>query len=326
MRTVTKSTFVVAALCLALPAAGAEVRVDPAVPEYEPVPGISGNLVGVGSDTLNNMMDMWLEAFRNVYPNVTGAYRGEGSSTAPPALMEGTSQLGPMSRQMKDSEEDEFERKFGYRPIQIVVALDCLAVFVNKDNPVQAMTLPQVDCIFSSTRNSGYADITTWGEASSKLRDNPQWRNLPISLYGRNSVSGTYGFFKEVALFKGDFKDTVKEQPGSAAVINGVASDKGGVGYSGIGYATADVRALRLARDGKARPAEPTFENALKGDYPLGRALYVYANKKPNEPLPPLVAEFIKFVLSRQGQEVVFKDGFGPLPPAVVEAELKKIQ
>lgn len=294
------------------------------VPAYKTVPGISGNLVGVGSDTLNNMMDMWLQEFQKLYPNVSGSYKGEGSSTAPPALMEGTSQLGPMSRAMKDEELDAFEKKFGYKPTELSVALDCLAVFVNKDNPVSGLTMQQVDCIFSSTRKSGYADVTTWGQAG--LADSSEWKNLPVSLYGRNSVSGTYGFFKSKALLKGDFKDTVKEQPGSAAVINGVASDKGGIGYSGIGYKTADVRALPLAKDGESDLADPSFENALKGTYPLGRALHIYVNKKPNEPLPPLVAEFIKFVISKQGQGIVEKDGFGALPGKVAQGELKKIQ
>jgi phosphate transport system substrate-binding protein len=225
---------------------------------------------------------------------------------------------------MKDEEKDKFEKEFGYQPTEITVALDCLAVFVHKDNPVRGLTLPQVDCIFSSTRNSGYRDIKVWGDAG--LKGKPDWGSLPISLYGRNSVSGTYAFFKSVALFKGDYKDTVKEQPGSAAVINGVANDKGGIGYSGIGYKTADVRAIKLAKDHTVPLAEPTFENALEGKYPLGRALYVYVNKKPNEPLPPLVAEFIKFVLSQKGQEIVVQDGFGPLPPKAIEGELAKIK
>lgn len=299
------------------------VQVDPKLPDYEKVSGVSGNLVGIGSDTLNIMMDMWLKEFQKIYPTVTGAYRGEGSSTAPPALIEGTSQLGPMSRAMKPEEIDKFEKKFGYKPTQIIVAIDCLAVYVHKDNPIQGLTMAQVDAIFSSTRRRGHADIRTWGEAG--LKD-PAWANLPISLYGRNSVSGTYAFFKEHALSKGDFKDTVKEQPGSAGVIHGVANERVAIGYSGIGYRTADVRAIPLAKSADGAFVEPTFENALKGEYPLARSLYIYVNKKPNEPLPPLVAEFLRFVLSKQGQEIVVKDGFGPLPAKVVERERQKVQ
>lgn len=312
-----------AVLALGTPAIAQDAKVDAGLKSYQKAPGVSGNLAGVGSDTLNNLMDMWLKDFQKVYPSVTGSYRGEGSSTAPPALIEGTSQLAPMSRAMKDEELDKFEKRFGYRPAEIAVAIDCLAVFVHKDNPVEGLTMAQVDAVFSSTRKRGHPDIRTWGAAGVK---DPAWAALPISLYGRNSVSGTYGFFKEHALLKGDFKDTVKEQPGSAGVVHGVASERAAIGYSGIGYKTADVRALPLAKDADSGLVEPAFENALTGKYPLGRALYVYVNKKPNEPLPLLVGEFMRFVLSKQGQEIVVKDGFGPLPAKIAEKELAKLK
>jgi phosphate transport system substrate-binding protein len=299
----------------------AQAKVDPNVPTYEKVSGVSGNLAGVGSDTLLNMMTLWMEEFEKIYPNVKTSYKGEGSGTAPPALIEGTAQLGPMSRKMKDGELDAFEKKYGFKPTTLNVAVDCVAVFVNKDNPVKGLTMPQLDCIFSQTQNSGYRNITTWGQVGL----DGEWENMPISLYGRNSVSGTYAFFKKHALFKGDYKDTVKEQPGSAAVVNGVANDKAGIGYSGIGYKTADVRALPVAATHEDPLAEPTFENALAGKYPLGRTLMVNVVKKPNEPLPQLVQEFIKFVMSKQGQEVVVKDGFGPLSPDQIKKELAKV-
>jgi len=292
------------------------------VPRYEKVPGISGQLNSVGSDTLNNMMQLWSEGFMKIYPNVTFQVRGEGSGTAPPALIEGTAQLGPMSRKMKPEEEDAFEKKYGFKPTRISVALDCVAVFVNKDNPLRGLTLPQVDCIFSSTRNSRYRDIKTWGQVGLT----GGWENLPIALYGRNSVSGTYAFFKKHALFKGDFKPTVKEQPGSAAVVQAVAKDRGGIGYSGIGYKTSEVRAIPLAKDHQTALAEPTFENALNETYPLGRALYIHVAKKPDEPLPPLVKEFMKYVLSYEGQEIVVQDGFGPLPPSAVTAQRELLE
>jgi phosphate transport system substrate-binding protein len=268
------------------------------------------------------MMTYWSESFQKLYPNVKTQVKGEGSATAPPALTEGVAQLGPMSRAMKDTELEAFEKKHGFKPTRVTVALDCLAVFVNKDNPTKGLTLQQVDCIFSQTRKSGYKDISAWGGVGLT----GEWEKRPISLYGRNSVSGTYAYFKEHALLKGDFKDTVKEQPGSAAVINGVAGDKGAIGYSGIGYKTADVRALPLAKDGDSPLVEPTFENALAGKYPLGRALYIYVAKKPNESLPPNVKEFLKFVLSKEGQEIAVKDGFGALPPKQIEEQLKVLE
>ncbi len=320
-----------ASICLALLAAAGAAAAEPAdsagtvskdIKPYVPVSGISGNLNSVGSDTLNNLMTYWAEAFSKLYPNVKIQVEGKGSATAPPALTQGTAQLGPMSRKMKTEEEDAFEAKHGFKPTRIDVAVDCLAVYVHKDNPIHGFTLAQLDCIFSKTRKSGYADIATWGDVGLT----GDWATLPISIYGRNSASGTYLYFKEHVLQKGDYKDTVKEQPGSAAVVNGVANDRGGIGYSGIGYKTSEVRAVALAKSDKDKLVEPTFDNALSGSYPLGRMLYIYVAKKPGEPLPPLTKEFLKFVLSKEGQEIVVKDGYGPLPATVQAKQLTIVQ
>jgi phosphate transport system substrate-binding protein len=297
-------------------------KVDAAIAEYQQISGVSGNLNSIGSDTLNNLMTLWAEGFRKAYPTVNIQVEGKGSATAPPALTEGTAQLGPMSRAMKPEEEDAFEKKHGYKPTKISVALDCLAVFVHKDNPIHALTMDQLDCIFSKTRKSGYNDIATWGQTQLT----GDWKSLPISLYGRNSASGTYAYFKEHVLKKGDFKDTVKEQPGSAAVVNGVANDRGAIGYSGIGYVTSEVRALPLSPKHTEKPVEPTFDNALNGKYPLARMLYIYVGKRPDQPLSPAVREFLKFVLSKQGQDIVVKDGYGPLPATVIGKQLKLLE
>ena len=303
--------------------AGQKVQVDPKLPGYKKVSGISGNLNSIGSDTMNNLMTLWGEAFARYYPSVRLQVEGKGSSTAPPALIAGTAQFGPMSRKMKDKEIDAFEKAFGYKPTVIRTALDALAVYVNKDNPIQGLTLQQVDAIFSKTRAGGYPkDIRTWGD----LGLTGSWANQPISLYGRNSASGTYGYFKKHALFRGDYKDTVKEQPGSASVVQGVSEDRHGIGYSGIGYITSGVRAVPLARKPGAPFAEANMENVIRGKYPLARFLYIYINKEPGKPLTPLVREFLKFVLSKEGQEIVIKDGYLPLPYKVVKEELAKLE
>jgi phosphate transport system substrate-binding protein len=277
---------------------------------YTRVSGVSGNINSIGSDTLNNLMTLWAEGFRKQYPNVKIQIEGKGSSTAPPALIEGTAQLGPMSRKMKGKEMDAFEAKFGYKPTAFPVAIDALAVYVNKDNPIPGMSVAQVDAAFSKTRRQGYKhDITTWGN----LGVSGPYTEMPISLYGRNSASGTYGFFKENVLQNGDYRDQVKEQPGSASVVQGVTEDRAGMGYSGIGYRTSGVRAIPLAmKEGEAF-VEPTFANASKGTYPLARFLFVYVNKTPNTALSPIVKEFLNFVYSREGQNVVIKDGYFPL-------------
>lgn len=304
-----------AALGLGL-AMGAVAKVDSALPDYQVASGVSGNLSSIGSDTLANLMTLWAEEFKRAYPNVNIQIQAAGSSTAPPALTEGTSNIGPMSREMKDNEIEAFETRHGYKPTAVPVAIDALAVYVHKDNPIAGMAIADVDAVFSSTRKCGApTSVGTWGD----LGLGGAWAARDIQLFGRNSVSGTYGYFKETALCKGDFRNTVNEQPGSASVVQSVSTSINGIGYSGIGYKTASVRAIPLSRKPGDASVAATPENAVSGAYPLARFLYVYVNKAPNQPLAPLEREFIRMVYSRQGQEVVLKDGYIPLPATVVE-------
>lgn len=314
-RLMTALTFVAAGVATA----NAVAAVDPAIKPYVKTSGVSGNLSSVGSDTLANLMTLWAEAYKKEYPSVNIQIQAAGSSTAPPALTEGTANLGPMSRKMKDGELSAFEQKHGYKPTAIPVAVDALAVFVHKDNPIKGLTMAQVDAIFSVTRLCGAkADAKTWADVGIT----GDLANKPIQLFGRNSVSGTYGYFKEEALCKGDFKANVNEQPGSASVVSSISSSLNGIGYSGIGYKTSSVRTVPLAKKEGGEFVEDNEANALNGTYPLSRFLYVYVNKAPNKPLAPLEAEFVKLVLSRQGQEVVMKDGYIPLPSRVVTKAL----
>lgn len=293
------------------------------LPVYERVSGVSGNFSSVGSDTLANLMTLWTEAFEKEYPNVKVQVQAAGSSTAPPALTEGVANFGPMSRKMKDKEVEAFETRFGYKPVAVRVAIDALAIYVHKDNPIESLTIPQIDAIFSSTRRCGYPeDIRTWGD----LGLEGSWKTRPIQLYGRNSVSGTYGYFKQIGMCSGDFKNTVNEQPGSASVVQSVTASLNGIGYSGVGYRTSSVRAVPVAEVEEDEPVEVTSETAADGSYPLTRYLYVYVNKKPDTPLPPMEREFLKLVLSQTGQEVVEKDGYVPLSLKTVERELKRIE
>ncbi len=301
--------------------ATAFAAVDPALPTYEKTSGVSGNLSSVGSDSLANLMTLWAEEFKKNYPNVNIQIQAAGSSTAPPAMTEGTANMGPMSRPMKDSEIQAFEEKYGYKPTAVPVAIDALAVFVHKDNPIKSLSIEQVDAIFSSTRLcGGDKDIKTWGDVGLT----GEWANKPMQLFGRNSVSGTYGYFKEEALCKGDFKSNVNEQPGSASVVQSISSTLNAIGYSGIGYRTSSVRAVPLSKKG-GEAFEANEENALAGKFPLSRFFYVYVNKAPNQPLSPLDAEFVKLMLSKQGQEVVMKDGYIPLPAKVAEKAMKDL-
>ncbi|MEL0097711.1 MAG: phosphate ABC transporter substrate-binding protein [Planctomycetaceae bacterium] len=299
-------------------ALGQGVQVDNSLKDYTPVAGVAGTIKSVGSDTMNNMMTLWSEGFLKYYPNVRVEIEGKGSSTAPPALISGTSTFGPMSRKMKDAEVDAFEKQYGYKPTQIGTSIDMLAVYVNKDNPVKGLSLAQVDAIFSSTRKLGLNEIVNWEQVDVDGLG-------AVSLYGRNSASGTYGYFKKNVLGDGDYKASVKEQPGSASVVQGIASDKAGIGYSGIGYKTADVRAVPLASEDGQEAVPATAEFAYSGDYPLARFLWLSVNYKPGSQLDPLRREFLKYIFSRQGQEAVIKDGYFPVNAKVANAALKAV-
>jgi phosphate transport system substrate-binding protein len=303
--------MVIAAALLAGGGAAFCQDIDPALKPYERVAGeVSGSLKFVGSDTMNNLVALWAEGFKKFYPGVSEGIEGKGSASAPPALTEGTCTFGPMSRDWKPAEIDAFKEKHGYAPTAIPAAIDMLAVFVHKDNPLAGLSLQQVDAIFSKNRNGGAnAEIRTWGD----LGLEGEWKDKPISLYGRNASSGTYGYFKEHALFKGDFKPTVKEQPGSSAVVQAVANDKFAIGYSGIGYRTAGVRALPLAPKTGETLVAPEPKAAYEGEYPLARFLLLSVNHKPGSQLDPLRREFIRYVLSATGQADVKKDGYLPV-------------
>ena len=320
LRTLTTAT---ALLALVQPAVAATPSLDPALPSYAKVDGVRGTLNAAGSDTMLELQTLMAEEFRKLYPQVKIQVEGKGSSTAPPALVEGTVQLANMSRAMKNQEVDAFDEKFGYEPTRLDVALDTLAVFIHKDNPVEFLTMAQVDAIFSKTRRcGGPSDLSTWGQ----LGLGGTWATAPISLYGRNAASGTYGYFKSHAMCKGDFKDSVKEQPGSASVVQGIEKDPYGIGYSGIGYATSGVRAVPLSpADGQPAVAA-TSENASNGSYPLARFLHVYVNRAPGQALDKLTAEYARFMLSREGQRVVIKSGFDPIDAATAAAQLAKLE
>lgn len=312
-------TAVLAAVMASLPmSAIAQVGVDPDLPAYDTVAGISGNLSSIGSDTLNNLMTLWAEEFQGFYPNVNVQIQGAGTSTAPPAITEGTANFGPMSRAMRDGEVQAFEERHGYPPTLVPVAIDTIAVYVHRDNPIEGLTTEQVDAIFSDTRRCGHPeDITRWGQVGL----DGAWANRDFTIYSRNAVSGTYGYFRQHALCDGDFKASINEQPGSASVVQGVSESLNGIGYSGIGYITSGVRAIPLAAQGSSELVAPSAETAADGSYPLSRFLYVAVNKHPTEGLSPLESEFLKMVLSTPGQEVVVRDGYIPLPAGFVDQQ-----
>ncbi|MBY8299332.1 phosphate ABC transporter substrate-binding protein [Vibrio fluvialis] len=289
--------------------------------DYHKTTGVAGSLLSVGSDTLAGMTTLWVEEFKSIYPNVNGQVQASGSATAPPALTEGTAQFGPMSRPMRTREIEAFERTHGYKPTALRVAIDAIGIFVHRDNPIEGVNFTQLDSIFSSTLRCGANhSINTWSELGLPY----EWAKRGIQLFGRNSVSGTYGYFKQNALCGGDFKRNVNEQPGSASVVQSVASSINTLGYSGVGYRVSGVKLIPIAREGTDY-VEPTHANILSGKYPLSRYLYVYVNKHPTRPLTPIEREFIRFIFSKQGQALVEKDGYLPISPQFAHEELVKV-
>lgn len=292
------------------------------LPDYERVSGVSGNLNSIGSNTLTVVLQLLAEGFQNTYPNVNIQIQGAGSGTAPAALIDGTAQIGPMSRLIRPAEVDAFEERYGYKPTQVVIGIDALAVFVHRDNPIEGLSLQQVDAIFSSTNRLGGSPIRSWGDAGAS----GEWANQRISVYGRNSVSGTYGVFRDIALGGGDFDgQRYQEMPGSSAVVQAVGEDRNGVGYSGVGYLTPGTRAIKIGAEEGGELFDPTPENAVTGDYPISRLLFVYVNKAPDQPLDTLTAEFLRYALSREGQAAVERAGFFSLPEAFAAEQRAKL-
>ncbi|NAX16582.1 MULTISPECIES: PstS family phosphate ABC transporter substrate-binding protein [unclassified Vibrio] len=289
--------------------------------DYSKTNGVAGSLLSVGSDTLAGMTTLWVEEFKTIYPNINAQVQASGSSTAPPALTEGTAQFGPMSRPMRGREIEAFERAHGYKPTALRVAIDAIGIFVHRDNSIKGLNFTQLDSIFSSTLRCGATQpINTWAQ----LGVDEDWAKRGIQLFGRNSVSGTYGYFKQNALCGGDFKKGVNEQPGSASVVQSVASSINTIGYSGVGYQVSGVKLIPIAKQGDQFIAA-SYENILSGAYPLSRYLYVYVNKHPNQDLPPMQREFIRFIFSKQGQAIVGKDGYVPVSAEFALQELAKV-
>jgi phosphate transport system substrate-binding protein len=318
----TRSFLFAVAFGLVMPPGALAVEVDPALPPYKASQVGDATIKSVGSDTLGDLMRIWAGEFTKLNPNVKIDVDSRGSGTATAALLEGTAQLGPMSRPMRSEEYEPFEKKFGYHPASLPVAVDALAVYVNKDNPIECLTIEQLDQIFSKTHLfSGGKNVKTWGD----LGLTGDWASQPVVLFGRNSASGTFDTFVDAALAHGEFKNELKEQPGSAEVVKMVAADKFAIGYSGIGYLTTGVRAVPLAANAADKCHDTSPEATYSGAYPLARYLYVYLNKSPAKPVDAAVLEFLKYVLSRDGQKGTVKSGFYPITNAIRMRDLSTL-
>lgn len=292
--------------------ADAQVKpaLDPKIGSYQFVGALAGTLAIAGSDTMHPLIDSWASDLKQLYPGITIKVDATGSEQGLSRLLEGKGQIAAMSRRMTAPEIVEFKREFGYEPTEVTVAIDALAVFVHKDNPIEGLTLAELDAIFSKDRRRGLKyPIQTWGDV---MLDG-EWTDAPIHQYGRNQQSGTATFFREHVLNGAPLTSSMTVCAGAASVVVELMKDRFGIGFSGIGYRTSGVRPVPLAAIQGGRYVEPSIETAMNGSYPLRRPLYLYINKAPKSAAPPLVAEFVKFALSAQGQQTVIAQGYYPL-------------
>ena len=286
-------------------------ELDAKLPAYQPTKQISGSLLIAGSDTMHPLTEAWAAELRRLYPSVTATVKSGGSEAGLALLFEGKAQVAAMSRKMRQQEIVEFKREFGYEPTEVPVGVDALAVYVHKDNPLPGLTLAELDAMFSDERRRGLLyNLRQWSDFMLE----GDWSAAPIHLYGPNRLSGTTSFFQEHVCNEAPLKKQVEMRAGSASVVVAVAQDRFGIGFSGIGYRTSDVRPIPLASVSGGRYVEPTFQSAMDGSYPLRRHLYLYINRAPKVPVPPTIAELVKLALSQQGQQVVIAKGYYPLP------------
>jgi len=302
--------------------ASAGTPVDPTLPDYHTDQPLSGTLSSVGSDSLEKIMQQWQASFKQHHSGVTLTMKAKGSSTAPKALITGEANIGPMSRKMKRKERKAFKAKFGYKPTKIPIAMDTLAIYVHKDNPIAGLRFVEIDSIYSNSHKCGkHKDVKTWGD----LGLTGKWAKQAIKPYGRSKKSGTHGYIKKRALCNGAYKESVTQEESFENIISQISASPDGIGYAGMAYQTDQVRILSLAKSKGQKLVQPTIENTLSRHYPLARFLYVYVNKDPKKPLAPLELEFVKMMLSKQGQEIVSKNGYIPLSAKVVKKTLKKL-
>jgi phosphate transport system substrate-binding protein len=300
-------------LALAVPAQ-AQVKpvLDPKIPPYQLAARISGTISISGSETMKNLAESWAKDLRQLYPGLRITVASAGSETGLAQLLEGRAQIAVMSRRLTVQDIVEFKREFGYEPTEVPVAVDALALFVHKDNPIEGLTLAEVDAMFSSERRRGLKyPVKVWSDV---MLLEGEWAEAPVHLYGRNGKSGTASFFREHVLNGADLKKTMTAGIGSATVVLELMKDRFGIGFSSIGYQTSGLRPVPIAAVQGGRYVTPTFDTAMDGSYPLRRNLYLYVNRPPKvAPSGPL-AEYVKFALSQEGQQTVVEEGFYPLP------------
>jgi phosphate transport system substrate-binding protein len=295
----------------------AQFQLDAALPEYRRAQNADGKLTSIGSSALTQMLNRWSDDFKRIHPALEFEVIGGGSGTAPPALVEGKADLAPMSRPMNDGERAAFRTKFGYEPTQITVGVDALAVLVNKNNPIKQISLRDLDALYSLSRKRGGGEIATWGQLG--LKD--AWAPQPIRVFGPNSAQGMYALFRADVLQGGEYRYDMRSEPVASAISQGVAADDFAIGFASHVFASARARPVAVSETPDGNAVLPTQATSASGEYPLARKLYIYINRKPGVALTPTLAEFIRYVCSKQGQGVAIELGHFPLSAKLAGSE-----
>ena len=319
--------------------ASALFAAEPAYPDYAPQGNLSGELHSMGTDVMDTLTLAWLEIFRKAHPQVEATLEARGANTTFPGLTSGASQLGPISRAITAKETEAFVKKFGYAPTEIRVSLGTYdafglsppsVLFVHRDNPLNELTLAQVEEIYAKD-----GKITTWGQ----LGLTGEWAEKPIAVWGLRLPNGTATYFSDAAMHGRDFRSTMIVRPMAEGlsrsaqrapnggvqafvdILAGVAQDRFALGYAAPGYDATGLKPLAIGG------VSPTRENVASLRYPLVRFTYIYVNRAPGKPIEANTKEFLRIVLSKQGQELVAqRSGFLPLPPHIAREELGKLQ
>jgi len=320
---VAGAVMALAALGALMPTAWAQLKpeLNAKVPAYAPLALADGTLDVSGSDSMKPLLQNWIGDLTRRHPGVKVTLRGDGSQTGLKALLEHQVEIAAMSRRMTATEIAEFVKEYGFEPAEVPVAIDALAVFVHKDNPVTGLSLDELDAIFCRERRRGVDhSITTWG----LVGPTDEWFEAPIRIYGRDGKSGTSYFFREEVCKGGTFHPQLVGSKGPASVIMDLVKDPLGIGFSAIGYQTSALKAVPIAAVKGGRYVEPNFETATDGSYPLRRHLYLYIAKPPKQAPSPLISELVRFALSAQGQQAALDHGYYPLALADITRLMAK--
>lgn len=286
-----------------------KVKIDGRLAEYRRVEKLDGKIRSVGSSTLSNLINRWAESFKLLYPAVDVDITGGGSGIAVAALLENRTDLAPMSRPMTTKELADFQAKFGYAPTRITVGFDAIAIYVNKTNPLEAMSLRQLDSVFSASHKRGGETIKTWGQ----LGLSGDWAELEIAPKGPAKTHGMYSLFREMVMENGEFRFDLKSEPVSTSIVQDIGAEKAAIGFASYFFGSRRTRPIALSASDSGPYFLPTQQNCAEGKYPLARSLYVYVNKKPGTNLAPPTGHFLGFICSKQGQETAAKEGNYPL-------------